>query len=162
MIDKLMAAALILGGQAQAAPEACLPRAMAGQMAVVLLPSVLATLETRCAAHVPAGSFIGAGTQAMAQRLRAETADIRPMAVAGILMLTGQPLGTGDPEVMMNTVTSGMIPELDAAKCRNAGELAESMSPLPARNLAQMSGAIVALYAGAVGEGGEAPAICPA
>ena len=163
MIEKIAAAALLLAGQAGTAPE-CMPRAATGQIVVVLLPSVIDIVTERCSAHFAAGGFLGDGSRAMARRLRSETAAVRAIAVAGILQLSGQPAVPAegqDPEEMINLVTGSMMPEMDASMCRSASDVLEALSPLPAANLAQMSGAIVAAYAARAGEG-DAPAICAA
>ena len=163
MIDKIAAAFLLLASQGASEPGQCLPRQAAGQMAAVLLPSAIEALGARCAAHLPASGFLATGGNAMAQRLRTETAAFRDRAMEGILEFAGQPgvIAPGqNPELMLALVTGSMIPELDAATCRSASELLEALSPLPADNIVRMSAALISVYAAHHAEDG-APAICP-
>jgi hypothetical protein len=162
MIAKLAALALV-AAQAEAAPEAapCLPRDQAGEMAVVLIPSLIDNAARRCAGHLPQGAFLGTGSAAMTARLRAETAPFRDRAVARILELTGQVVapaeGTSNDQ-MIELVTASMTGALETERCPSASDLVESLSPLPARNLGQMFGVIIGIAGEIAGE--DAPQVC--
>lgn len=163
MIDKLAAAALLLASQGASEAGQCIPRAAAGQMAVALVPSLIDAVSARCAPQLPAGAFLSNGSQAMAERLRSETAATRDQAITGMLELTGQPAAAADgqdPELLLATLAAGFTAALDPVQCRSASELLEALSPLPAQNLAQMFGAMVTVAAAAAGDE-DAPAICP-
>lgn len=164
MITKLAALALV-SAQAQAAPEApsCIPRAQAGEMAVVLIPSLIDNAARRCAGTLPQGAFLGTRSAAMTARLRAETAPFRDRAVGQILALTGQavaPAAGTSNEQMIELVTASMAGALGTERCASANDLVESLSPLPARNLGQMFGVLIGIAAEVAGE--DAPQVCAA
>jgi hypothetical protein len=162
MIARLTALAL-LAAQTEAAPDAapCIPRSQAGEMAVVLIPSLIDNAALRCAGQLPQGAFLGTGSAAMTARLRAETAPYRDRAVGQILELTGQAVapaeGTSN-EQMIELVTASMAGALEPERCQSANDLVESLSPLPASNLGQMFGVLIGLAAEFAGE--DAPQVC--
>jgi putative NIF3 family GTP cyclohydrolase 1 type 2 len=159
MIDKLAAAALLLGAQGAATQPECLPRAQAAQMAVSLVPALIESAARACAAHLPAGAFLGSGSQALAERLGADTAAVRANAVAMILGLTGQAPAPGlDQGMMIRTFADGLTEGLDAAQCRGASEMLEAMAPLPTANIAQAVSAALGVAMARAGEDG--PPIC--
>ena len=153
----------LLAAQTEAAPEvpSCIPRAQAGEMAVVLIPSLIDNAARRCAGTLPQGAFLGTGSAAMTARLRAETAPFRDRAVGQILELTGQAVAPAEGttnDQMIELVTASMAGALEPERCASANELVESLSPLPARNLGQMFGVLIGLGAEFAGE--DAPQVC--
>ena len=153
-------AALLLSAQPAWAQGQCIPRAQAAQMATALVPSLIDSAANSCRAHLPAGAFLGNGSSALAERLRADTAAVRAGAVAMVLQLTGQTLAQGvDQETMINTFASGLTAALDAGQCRGASEMLEALSPLPTANVSQaVAAALVFAMASTADE--DAPPIC--
>ena len=161
MIDKMIAAALMLAAQGGSQAGQCIPPRAAGQMAAALVPSLIDAVRARCASQLPAASFLATGAGAMAERLRGETAATRDQAVAAILELSGQPAsGEGqDPALLLGTLAQGFTAALDPAQCRSASDLLEALSPLPAQNLGLMFGAAIAV-ASAASDDEDGPPIC--
>jgi hypothetical protein len=152
-------AALLLSAQPALAQGQCVPRAEAARMAVALMPALIDAAATSCARHLPAGAYLGSGSRALAQRLAAETAAVRPAAVAMVLQLTGQsPAQNVDQEVMIRTFASGLTEGLGALQCRGASEMLEALAPLPTDNVAKAVSAALGVAMGAAGEDG--PPIC--
>jgi len=148
MISKF-AAALFLLAQANPGQQACLPPALAGTHAAALLPSMIDSAARQCAAHLPEGAFLRSGGGALAQRLRAETAQDRAAAVRAILALTGQaaPAPGLDTDRMIDVLTAGFASGLEPAQCRGASALLEALAPLPAPNFGKAFGAILGTMA---------------
>lgn len=155
------AAAAVVAAQSAAAQEACVPRGQAAQMAVSLVPALIDSAARACSTHLPAGAFLGSGSRALSDRLRADTATVRPHAVATILALTGQaaPAPGQDQDLMVQVLVDGFIADLDAAKCRGASEMLEALAPLPTANIVQALGAALGV-AMAEADPEDAPAIC--
>jgi len=155
-------AALLLSAQpafAQAQQAQCIPRADAARMATALVPSLIDSAAASCRAHLPPAAFLGAGSRALSERLRTETASVRASAVAMVLQLTGQTLAQGvDQETMIGTFAAGLTQGLDAPQCRGASEMLEALAPLPTANVAQAIGAALGLAMANAGEDG--PPIC--
>ena len=162
MIKPLTAAALILfsGGAATAQASQCIPRAAAAQMAVSLVPALIDSAASSCAPHLPQGAYLGAGSRALAERLRADTAAVRPSAVAMVLSLTGQPEAApgADQDRMIRTLVEGFTASLDAAQCRGTSEMLEALSPLPTANVSRAVAAALGVALASSGEDG--PPIC--
>jgi hypothetical protein len=154
-----VAALAALSAQPAFAQERCVPRAQAAQMAVSLMPALIESAGRACAAHLPRGAYLGAGSSALAERLRADTASVRPAAVAMVLELTGQTPSPGlDQDLMIRTFADGIAGSLDAAQCRGASEMLEALSPLPTPNVVKAVGAALGVAMAQAGEDG--PPIC--
>lgn len=87
MIHYILAAALI-AGQATAAPERCLTREEAGDIALTAVPIALGALTERCRAHVPATAFLNTGAPEMLARLRAAAEPRRASAFAAFARMS--------------------------------------------------------------------------
>ena len=148
MIAKFTSALFLLA-QANAAPQTCLPPALAGTHAAALLPSMIDAAARQCAAHLPQSAFLRSGAGALSQRLRADTAPDRAAAVQAILALTGQarPARVQDPDRMIDVLTAGFAAGLEPAQCRGASDLLEALAPLPTANFAKAFGAILGTMA---------------
>jgi hypothetical protein len=149
MIGKLTAALLLFSSQAATAQQACLPPAQAGGFAAALLPSMIESAARQCAQHLPEAAFLRSGSHALAERLRAETAQDRAAAAAAILAMTGQaaPADGQDPDRMIDVLTAGFASSLDPAQCRGASDLFEALAPLPTANFGKAFGAILGVMA---------------
>lgn len=158
MIAKL-AAALSLFAQAAPGQPPCLPPALAGGYAAALLPSMIESAARQCAGHLPDSAFLRAGSRALAERLRSDTAGDRAAAAAAILAITGQaePAPGQDPDRMIDTLTAGFAASLDPGQCRGASDLFEALAPLPTANFGKAFGAILGVMAAG---SAEQSAIC--
>jgi hypothetical protein len=160
MMKTMAALLLLLGGQAAAAQDRCLPPAQAGRLAAALLPPLIEAAEGHCATHLSAGAYLGNGSRALSERLRADTAASRPALTAAMLEFTGQaePAPGQDPDQMIGVLAANLAASLDAAQCRGASEMLGALSPLPTANVAQALGAALAIAA--AGSGEDALPIC--
>ncbi|HEX8364768.1 MAG TPA: hypothetical protein VF603_05730 [Allosphingosinicella sp.] len=156
----LVAALLLLAGQAPAQQERCISPAEAGRIATALLPSVIESLARQCTAHLPANAFLGDRSRLLAERIRSETADVRPSAVATMMSITGQDVAViGDnSDQMIAVLAASMTSDVTAVQCRGANDLIEALAPLPTANFAQAFGAVLGVAAAEAGE--DAPPIC--
>ncbi len=161
---KTLAAFLLIAAQTAPAAQQCLPPAQAGQLAAALVPALIDSAARHCAAHLPAGAFLGDGSRALSERIRADTAPLRASAAAAVLALTGQaePAPGQDPDQMIGVLADGMAEALDAPKCRSANQLFEALAPLPTANLGQLFSAILGAGATESAGGEDGAAICPA
>ncbi|HYJ31557.1 MAG TPA: hypothetical protein VEW25_14600 [Allosphingosinicella sp.] len=159
-MKSIAAALLLLGGQAAAAQDPCLPPALAGRLAAALLPSLIEAAAGHCASHLPAGAYLGNGSRALAERLRSDTAANRAAAAATLLEFTGQaePEPGQDPDQVIGVLTANLAASLDAAQCRGASEMLEALAPLPTANVMQALAA--ALGVAAAGSEEDGPPIC--
>lgn len=160
MIDKLATALLLLSSQAAAPQTQCIPPRDAGRMVTALLPSVIDSLARQCSAHLPAGAFLGERSHVLAERIRGETADVRPSAVVTVMTITGQDVATigQSSDQMIGVLADSLAADVDAVKCRGANDLFEALAPLPTPNIAQALGAVLSVAAAQAGEDG--PPIC--
>jgi hypothetical protein len=153
------AALAFLSTQPALAQQRCIPRPQAAQMAVSLMPALMDAAARSCAAHLPAGAFLGNGSRALSQRLTADTTAHRAAAVAMVLELTGQTPQPGlDEDLMIRTFAGGLTASLDAPTCRGASEMLEALAPLPTSNIAQAVSAALGVAMARAGEDG--PPIC--
>jgi hypothetical protein len=108
----------------------------------------------QCAAHLPTNAFLGNGSRALAERLRADTAPDRAAAAAAILALTGQarPAADQDPDRMIDVLTAGFAAALEPAQCRGASELLEALAPLPTANVGKAFAAVLGVMAAGADE----------
>lgn len=150
----------LLAAQPAFAQSRCIPRAAAAEMAVSLVPALIDSAATACAAHLPPGAYLGAGSRALAERLRTDTAAVRPAAVAMVLSLTGQPEPApgADQDRMVQTLVEGFTASLDPAQCRGTSEMLEALSPLPTANVSRAVAAALGVALASSGEDG--PPIC--
>jgi len=162
MIKPLTAGALIFFSvqTASAQTARCIPRAAAAEMAVSLVPALIDSAAAACAPHLPPGAYLGGGSRALAERLRADTAAVRPAAVAMVLSLTGQPEAApgADQDLMVQTLVEGFTASLDPAQCRGTSEMLEALSPLPTANVSRAVAAALGVALASSGEDG--PPIC--
>jgi len=172
MIAHAAALALMLA-QANAAPaRPCLTTAELGDLAVVALPEVIEGFARNCSAHLPATAFLRSGASGFVERLRTGANARRSSALASITRvappnLQGQ-IGTEAGMKMMIGMLSGqMASKLNPKSCGELSRFTESLSPLPADNVAMMfsaaAGFMMAMRPAPAGgqnaRGG--PPICP-
>ena len=136
------ALALILAQPAGTQGRPCITTAELGALAVVALPEIVDSFAQRCAAHLPETAFLRAGAAGFTQRLRTEGSVQREPAFAAMKRMAPPNLRNMDPQVGLNTMigglTGGMGARLNPKTCAEMSRFVESLSPLPAANVAMM------------------------
>jgi hypothetical protein len=155
MIHQLAAAALLLAQAApatQAAPaeRPCITHEEAGDMAVSLLPFLLDAAAQRCRPHLGPGAFLLGGAAEWSARLRRDSVPRRASALRGISKMGGvaPPEGAeGDAafDFVAQLVTGGLTQNIRPENCPQIDTIAQSLSPLPTDNIAQLVGAGISL-----------------
>lgn len=151
MIHQILIAALV-ASQAAAAPERCLTRQEAGDIALTTASVGLGALAERCRAHVGPNAFLNTGAGAMLERLRAAAEPRRTSAFIAFARMSrpktpaeGETVeaegdSTGDASV------PNMVPAVTPA---DGDEDAESAMPAfdPSENPELMSGLVMVMAA---------------
>jgi hypothetical protein len=144
MIAQAAAAVALLFAQANPTPpRPCITTAELGNLAVVALPDVIDSFAGRCSAMLPETAFLRAGASGFSQRLRTEGASSREPALAAVKRIAPPQLqaqvGTeAGLKSMVGMLAGGMAPRLNAKTCAELSRFVESLSPLPAANVAMM------------------------
>lgn len=141
MIGHATAALALLLAQPAARP--CVTPAELGDVAVVALPEVIDSLARSCGTHLPETAFLRSGAAGFSQRLRTEGAGRRDAAFAAIKrvappQLQAQIATEAGFKMMVSMLTGGMGARLNPKTCGELSRFTESLSPLPAANVAMM------------------------
>lgn len=155
-----------------APPRPCVTPAEAGAMAVLVLPELIDAVGRSCTPHLAETAWLRAQGGELTQRWRTEGAGQRETALAAIAKMIppgamgGGPGGRGasgagavppgqtsgaapSPEAAMGAMIGGMTGEmsrrLTPATCNEISRFVESLSPLPAANVAQMVSAVMGI-----------------
>ncbi|HEV2745826.1 MAG TPA: hypothetical protein VGW34_00835 [Allosphingosinicella sp.] len=150
MIQPLLAAAMVLSQAAAPAPQSCLTRPEAADVALVMLPGVIDGAASKCASALPRDAFLRTGSRAMAERLRRESAKRASQAIAAFAKLGDEPMPSGVSEATMKQlveeVAAGAIVEgIKVRDCAAVNEVVEALAPLPAPNLATVVAVLMEL-----------------
>ena len=137
------ALALILAQPAAAPARPCLTTAELGHLAVVTMPEIIDSFAQRCSAHLPQTAFLRSGASGFTQRLRTEGAGNREPAMAALKrmappQLQAQVTTDAGLKTMIGMLAGGMGPRLNPKTCTEMSRFVESLSPLPAANVAMM------------------------
>jgi hypothetical protein len=144
MIAHAAAAVALLFAQANATtPRPCVTTAELGDLAVVALPEVIDSFAQRCSAMLPETAFLRAGASGFTQRLRTEGAANRAPAMAALKRMAPPQMqaqiGTdAGMKMVVGMLAGSMGPRLNAKSCAEMSRFVESLSPLPAANVAMM------------------------
>ena len=154
MIRYAMAAALLALPQAAAAQaNACLTRAEVRTLIVFATPSLVEAASRKCAAALPADSFLRTGAGAMVERLRGESKAEAGSIITVIEKLAGEKMPSGLSEettqsLVRDIVGAELAKDIDPKNCGTIDAVASSLSPLPASNIATLTAALLELGAG--------------
>ena len=169
MIQPILIAAL-LATQAAASERPCVTREEAGNLALALLPHLIRTVGERCRPHLGADAFLATSGEALAERLRQDAGPRREMALRAIAKIGGVDApadGGGDAvfDFMAQMVVGGMVGSVRPETCGDVDTLIAALEPLPAQNIADLTGAILSLARVGEREEGEeegsgGPPIC--
>jgi hypothetical protein len=138
-----LAVAAVLAAQAAPAERPCITHQEAADMAVALLPFLVAAAAQRCRGELAPDAFLNSGAAAWSARLRQDGAPRRDSALRGLAKLGGAapPPGVdGDvafqfvAQMMAASMTSNIQPE----NCAQADTIARSLEPLPTANVASL------------------------
>ena len=144
MIGPATAALALLHVQPAREPaRPCLTTAELGDLAVVALPEIIDSLAQRCSALLPETAFLRSGASGFTQRLRTEGAGNREPAMAALQRmapprLQAQLSTDAGLKSMAGMLAGEMGPRLNAKTCAEMSRFFESLSPLPAANVAMM------------------------
>lgn len=172
MIAHAAAAFALALGQANAAPpRPCLTNVELGNIAVVALPEIVESLSRSCSAHLPETAFLRAGAAGFAERMRTGGDARRSAALAAIGRVAppearAQIATETGLKMMVGMLSGQMASKVNPKTCAELSRLTESLSPLPADNVAMMlssaAGLAVALRGPRQGDAGkqDGPPIC--
>jgi len=151
MIRYLAAAALSVAPiqQARAAEPACLEKAQPTAVQMTMAPPFIEGASERCSSFLPAGAFLRTGGAALAARLTWEASIPPGQLMAASTRIAGKaPAKLSDATMALvfhDVVKSELVRQLKASDRAIFDEMAEAIAPLPAANVAQVIGAIIAL-----------------
>jgi hypothetical protein len=171
---KMTAIALTaLPGLAQAAETPCLTSSEFAGVAAYSLPSVITGTASRCAATLPANSYLRSNAPQLAARYAEEKPAAWPVAKAAFLKISattdqaanGVIANLPDPslQTMMDAVIEGAVSQhIPTERCATIDALVRVLAPLPPANTAEL----LALAVGIGAQSGKlktgAFSICPA
>lgn len=160
-------------GLAQAAETPCLTAAEFAGVATYSLPSVINGTAARCAATLPANSYLRSNGSELATRYAAAKPTAWPTAKAAFLRISATTDQAAndliaqlpDPslQTMLDAVIEGAVSQqIPTERCATIDSLVRLLTPLPPANTAEL----IALAAGLGAKSGKAKAggfsICPA
>jgi hypothetical protein len=149
MIKAALALAALFLPQAATA-QACLTRAELSSLILFSAPTVIDAAAAKCTTTLPATAFLRTGARGLTQRLRAEA---QPSA-AGIVRVFEKMGGEKIPAglsadtlqgVIRDVFTAEMTKDIKAGDCAGIDFVVAAMEPIPAANLGNLIGGILAL-----------------
>ena len=154
--------ALFSSAQLSAAPAAqCLTETDVHGMVAYMLPSVTETVITRCAARLPANSYLNTRGSGLIGQLRKGQSAAWPSARDAMIKMAGKDDESSEmmrtmPESMVGPMMEGMVAdkvgaEIKAQSCKDIDRVLSTMAPMPAASLVDMVTAI-AMIAGRDGK----------
>jgi hypothetical protein len=137
------ALALVLAQPAAAPARPCITTAELGDLAVVALPDVVEGFARNCNAHLSETAFLRTGASGFVARLRAGGEARRSSALAAIGRVAPPrmraQIGTeAGLKMMVGMLSAEMASKLNPKTCGELSRFTESLSPLPAQNVAMM------------------------
>ena len=150
MINPIVIAALV-ASQAAAAPERCLTRQEAGDIALTAASVGLGALAERCRPHVGASAFLNGGAEAMLTRLRAAAEPRRNSAFAAFARMSRPGPESEAEEESESGAETGTETDAEKASVENmepVGTPSEDEEPaMPAFDPELMSGLVTVMAA---------------
>lgn len=126
-----------LPASAMAQDKRCVSRAESQAVVAHLMPSLLGSVQKRCAAQIGTGSYLATRGSALADRLTPLSRAAWPEAKLALERQGGQPLP--DNEAILNfgrqAIADGVANGMDANACRFTDQLLTQLAPLPPENL---------------------------
>ena len=154
--------ALFSSAQLSAAPTAqCLSEPEVHGLVAYMLPSVAETVIERCAARLPASSYLNTRGNGLVSQLRQGQSAAWPTARDAMAKMAGKDDDSSEmfrsmPESVVGPMMEGMVAdkigtEIKAQSCKDINRILSTMAPLPVANLVDMVTA-VAMIAGRDGK----------
>ena len=144
--------ALSLGstGAAQANRN-CLSEEEGTAVFAAMLPDLIDGLRDKCAAHLPANSYLASNADALIARYKLAADQRWPVAKQAFGRIAGQEAMADQlPDEFFRPMMGAMIGAelvkgVKPSDCAGASRIVESLAPLPAENVAALIGAILVL-----------------
>lgn len=116
-----------------------------------VLPDLIDGLRDKCAANLPASAFLTTNADAMVARFKVVADDRWPTAKLAFTRIAGQEdMADKLPDEYFKPMLGAMVgaelvKDIKADDCPGIDRVVESLSPLPAENVAALIGAILML-----------------
>lgn len=141
------AAALLAGSGAASAQTAvttpCISRPDATALLTTFLPDILTAAAVRCGPALPPSAALRQGLPGLIAHFQADSDQAWPRAVQAIGQLTPVQLRGVSPEVLRPLATTVVVPlvagRIAVRDCARLDQAVALLSPLPARNLAELA-----------------------
>ena len=163
--------AALLAFQASAAQAGCLSEPQFQAVVRFLAPDLIQSVAGKCAAMLPAESYLHRNGPALAARYRPGAATAWPTVQAALASQPDLKLFASMDEATVRGMIAPMLSEgltkekLRVGDCRIADEIAADLDPLPPQNMIGLVTALVRFDKGkpanAKGGKGRAPILCP-
>ena len=147
----LLASMSVAASAATQTEEACVSESEAAAIFAVIMPDMINGLRDKCAAHLPANSYLVANADALVSRYTA-VADLRwPAAKLAFGKISGDEEMTAKlPDQLLRpligtAVGLELFKDFKPADCHGASRIVESLAPLPPENVSLMIGAILTI-----------------
>lgn len=140
MLRSLAIALLLAVPTAASAQGDCITPAEGRAVVTHLLPSLLDSVERRCAPVLGADAFLSRDAGQLARRLTPQSERNWPAARVALERQFGTRLPESGPLVELGrmAITDGLAKDMDAQACEVADGLLRELAPLPPRNLANV------------------------
>lgn len=151
-ISVALLATVSLAASAAAAPkEECVTEAEGAAIMAALMPDLINGLGDKCAAHLPANSYLVQNGKVLAARYKVLADQRWPTAKLAFGRMTGEPeMADKLPDeffrpMLGSMVGSELVKGVTPQDCSGANRIVENLAPLPAENVANLIGAILVL-----------------
>lgn len=167
MTERLARAALIsacVASSAASAAEPCLQPREAEDLVVFVLPALMEAMARKCSPLLPANATLSRSGTALSMRYRPESSAAWPSAKLAFDKISGGDTLSFLSEdvnraVIEQASSAAIVAEFKAKDCTMVDRFVGALSPLPARNVAQL----VSLFMEIGGKEEKSPMnICPA
>ena len=143
---RTLSIALLLGLPTMASAQSdCITPTEGRAVVAHLLPSLLDSMERRCAPVLGADAFLTRDAGRLARKLTPQSERNWPTARVALERQFGMRLPDSGPLVELGrmAITDGIAKDLDAQTCGIADSLLAELAPLPPRNLANVVSLLV-------------------
>ena len=147
----LLAAGSLTASAAAATAENCVTEAEGAAIMASLMPDLISGLSDKCAAHLPANSYLAQNGKALADRYKVLADQRWPTAKLAFGRMTGEPeMADKLPDeffrpMLGSMVGAELVKGVTPQDCGGASRILENLAPLPPENVANLVGAILAL-----------------
>ena len=131
--------------------EECLTEAEGTAVFAAMLPDLIDGLRDKCAAHLPANSYLTSNGDALVARYKVVADDRWPTAKLAFARIAGgKDMADKLPDEFFRPMLGVMIgaelvKDIKSEDCGGVNRIVQNLSPLPAENVAGLIGAILML-----------------